>query len=93
MSAATAPGATVEEQMRAIMTKQEERLKLANMTFANVVDAKVYLGDVADFAAMNDAWSRWLPAGCAPARATVEARLASADVRVEIMVTAVRKPA
>ena len=27
---------------------------------------------------MNDAWSRWLPVGCAPARATVEARLASA---------------
>jgi len=37
---------------------------------------------------MNAIWSAWLPVGCAPARATVEARLASADVRVEIMVIA-----
>ena len=61
---------------------------------AHLLSAQIWLKDIEkDFAAMNDAWSRWLPAGCAPARATVEARLASADVRVEIMVTAVRKPA
>ena len=32
----------------------------------------------------------WLPAGCAPARATVQARLASPEVLVEIMVIAAR---
>ena len=70
LSAATAPGETVEAQMRAIMAEQEARLKLANMTFANVVDAKVYLGDVADFAAMNEVFVQYF-AENPPARTTV----------------------
>lgn len=39
---------------------------------------------------MNAVWERWLPAGCAPARATTQADLASADVLVEMMVIAAR---
>jgi 2-iminobutanoate/2-iminopropanoate deaminase len=40
------------------------------MTFANVVDAKVYLGDVADFAAMNAVFVQHFAAN-PPARTTV----------------------
>jgi enamine deaminase RidA (YjgF/YER057c/UK114 family) len=37
---------------------------------------------------MNKAWDAWVPAGHAPARATVLARLAKPEWKVEIVVTA-----
>ena len=40
------------------------------------------------FDAMNAAWEAWLPPGQAPARATVEARIANPAYRVEIAVVA-----
>ena len=45
--------------------------------------------DIADFAGMNRAWDAWVTPGNAPARATVEARLANPAWKVEIVVTAV----
>ena len=39
---------------------------------------------------MNRAWDEWLDGGNLPARATVEARLASPDYRVEIAAIAAR---
>ncbi|WP_459570774.1 RidA family protein [Cupriavidus sp. 8B] len=41
-----------------------------------------------DFDAMNAVWESWLPAGCAPSRATCEARMAAPGILVEIIVTA-----
>ncbi|XHO75217.1 hypothetical protein BCC0238_004792 [Burkholderia gladioli] len=37
---------------------------------------------------MNAAWDAWAPADHAPPRATVEARLAMPEIKVEIVVTA-----
>jgi enamine deaminase RidA (YjgF/YER057c/UK114 family) len=37
---------------------------------------------------MNAVWDAWVPAGHAPARATGEAKLATPDYLVEIIVTA-----
>jgi enamine deaminase RidA (YjgF/YER057c/UK114 family) len=42
------------------------------------------------FAEMNAVWDAWLSPGNAPARATVEAKLAAPDYKVEIMVVAAR---
>ena len=55
-----------------------------------VLSATIYLTDLdADYALMNAAWEAWMPAGCAPARATVGvSRLAHARWRVEISVVA-----
>jgi len=39
---------------------------------------------------MNAAWTIWIAGNPAPARATVEARLAGEGLLVEIMVTAAR---
>ncbi|WP_134678251.1 RidA family protein [Ectopseudomonas khazarica] len=77
-----------------VLDKIDALLAEAGSDRSLLLSAQIWLKDIEkDFAAMNEVWSRWLPAGCAPARATVEARLASADVLVEIMLTAVRKPA
>jgi enamine deaminase RidA (YjgF/YER057c/UK114 family) len=37
---------------------------------------------------MNKAWGEWVAKGHAPARATVESKLAGPDWKVEIMLTA-----
>jgi enamine deaminase RidA (YjgF/YER057c/UK114 family) len=37
---------------------------------------------------MNEAWDAWVAPDCAPARATVEAKLAAPEFTVEIMVEA-----
>jgi enamine deaminase RidA (YjgF/YER057c/UK114 family) len=39
---------------------------------------------------MDEAWGAWMTAPNAPARATVEARLGSADTLVEIMCVAIK---
>jgi enamine deaminase RidA (YjgF/YER057c/UK114 family) len=43
---------------------------------------------MADFAAMNAVWDQWVVPGQTPARATVEAKLATPDYKVEIQVVA-----
>ena len=39
---------------------------------------------------MNAVWDSWVAPGCTPARATVEAKLATAEYKVEIAVIAAR---
>jgi len=58
-----------------------------------ILRAEIFLADIDDFAAMNAAWDAWVPAGQAPPRATVEARLAMPALRVEVVVTAVLRTA
>jgi enamine deaminase RidA (YjgF/YER057c/UK114 family) len=50
--------------------------------------AQIFIADLADFAGMNAAWDAWVAPGRAPCRATVEAKLAKPEWRVEIVVTA-----
>ena len=47
-----------------------------------------YLADIGTFAQMNKAWDAWVPVNAKPARATIEAKLAAPEYRVEIQVTA-----
>jgi enamine deaminase RidA (YjgF/YER057c/UK114 family) len=49
----------------------------------------IYLNDIgSQFAAMNGIWDTWLPKGVAPARATVEAKMAAPNVLIEMSVIA-----
>jgi len=58
---------------------------------AATISAMAYLRDIKDFSAMNEVWDAWVPQGCAPARACVEARLAREDLLVEVSITAALK--
>ncbi len=53
-----------------------------------ILDATIFLADLADYDAMNRAWDAWVPAGHSPARATVEAKLANPAWKVEIKIVA-----
>ena len=53
-----------------------------------ILTATIWLADIADFTAMNAVWDAWVVPGQAPARATVQARMNDAKMKVEIMVVA-----
>jgi enamine deaminase RidA (YjgF/YER057c/UK114 family) len=55
---------------------------------AHILMAQIFLADMADFAGMNAVWDDWVAPGDAPPRATVQAKLAKPEWRIEIVVTA-----
>ena len=81
----------IAEQTRTMLDKVETLLEQASSDKANILSATIYIRDMKDFAAMNAVWDTWIPEGCAPARACVEARMARAELLVEISVVAARK--
>jgi enamine deaminase RidA (YjgF/YER057c/UK114 family) len=52
--------------------------------------ATIWLSDIRTVDDMNKVWDTWVPAGCAPARACVEALLQGPEKKVEIQITAAR---
>jgi enamine deaminase RidA (YjgF/YER057c/UK114 family) len=83
-----AEGATVKAQTEAILKKVDDLLSSAGSSKANLLSTVIYLSDIRTFDEMNAVWDAWVSPGNTPARATVEARLASPKYLVEIMVTA-----
>ncbi|QGZ33739.1 RidA family protein [Stappia indica] len=81
-------GETVAEQTRDCIARVEALLDRAGSSPEKMLQAIIWLADMNDFAEMNSVWDAWVPAGCAPARACGEAKLARADLKVEIIVTA-----
>ena len=75
-------------QTRQVLVAIDRLLAEAGSDKTRILRAQVFLADIADYAGMNAAWDAWVPAGHAPPRATVEARLARPEWRVEIVVTA-----
>ena len=85
-----APGAPVAEQTRNTLERIEALLSEAGSDKSKLLTATIWLTDMRHFAAMNEVWDAWVAPGHTPARACVEARLATTDFDVEIMVTAAR---
>ena len=77
-------------QTREILATIDGLLAEAGTDKTRVLAATVYLADMSTFNQMNAAWEAWVAPGCAPARATVQASLASPAYRVEIVITAAR---
>lgn len=55
---------------------------------SKILSATVWVADMSEKPMMDAAWTAWVEVGNKPVRACVEAKLGSADTRVEIMVTA-----
>ena len=84
------PGASVYEQTRDILAQIDAHLTAAGTDKSRLLMVNVWLVDMATFDEMNRAWDEWLDRDSMPARATVEARLASRDYKVEIAAIAAR---
>jgi len=82
--------ADVAGQTRAILAKIDERLAAAGTDKSRLLSASIWLADISTFGQMNAVWDAWVDPANLPARATVEARLASPDYLVEIAVIAAR---
>ncbi|MBU2277995.1 MAG: RidA family protein [Gammaproteobacteria bacterium] len=75
-------------QTKDVLAQLDELLTQCGTDKTSVIDTVIYLADMADYSGMNIAWDSWIAPGHAPARATVEARLADPAWRIEIKVTA-----
>lgn len=78
----------VAAQTENLLASVERLLALAGSDKSRLLMVTIYLKDMTDYAAMNAVWEAWLPNGCAPARACVQAVLANPAYRVEMVVTA-----
>ena len=84
------PGASMAEQTKNVLDRIDALLAKAGTDKSKILQATIWITDMRQFDEMNEVWDAWVPEGCAPARATVEARLATPDYCVEIMVVAGR---
>jgi enamine deaminase RidA (YjgF/YER057c/UK114 family) len=82
--------ASVYDQTKKVLAQIDAVLAEAGSDKTKILKANIWLADIGTFAEMNKAWGEWVPKGQAPARATVEAKLALPHWKVEIMVTAAR---
>ena len=80
--------ADVSGQTRQVLATIDSLLAEAGSDKTKILSATIFLPDIGDFAAMNAVWEAWVPEGQTPARATIEAKLASPAYKVEIQVVA-----
>lgn len=86
---ATAEGATVADQTRATLAQIDANLREAGTDKHRIVDATIYLTDMATKGEMDAVWCDWIPDGGWPCRACVGTDLAPGNL-VEIKLTAVK---
>src|SRR5579872_6667800 len=82
------PAADATGQTEQVLRKIDRLLEGAGTDKSRLLSATIWLADMASFADMNKVWDAWVTPGCTPARACVEARLASPHWKVEIAVIA-----
>jgi enamine deaminase RidA (YjgF/YER057c/UK114 family) len=86
--AQTNKGKSVREQTTEILQIIDKYLKQAGTDKSKLISTNIWLSDIKTFAEMNEVWDKWVSPENCPARATVEAKLAQPEYRVEIMVVA-----
>lgn len=85
------PGDSVADQTRTCLAEVDRILAAAGTDKTRILSAQIWLADIGTFADMNSVWDAWVPQGHTPARATGEAKLATPDYKVEVIVTAALK--
>jgi enamine deaminase RidA (YjgF/YER057c/UK114 family) len=78
----------VEAQTKSVLKQIDGYLAQVGTSKARLVSVNIWLSTMVDAAGMNKAWESWIDRDHAPARATVESKLATSETLVEIMVQA-----
>jgi enamine deaminase RidA (YjgF/YER057c/UK114 family) len=78
----------VAAQTRSVLAKVDALLKAGGSDRGRLLTASVFLTDIATFPEMNAEYVSWLAGAPAPARTTIEAKLANPGWKVEIAVIA-----
>lgn len=78
----------ITEQTREVLGKVESILLAHGSSKERMLSCQIFLSDIRFFQAMNAVWDQWVPKEHAPARATLEAKLASPEKLIEVCVIA-----
>ncbi len=82
------PDLDMRGQARDVLAQVDALLARAGTDKTRILMAQIFIADLAEFADLNAEWDAWVPAGHAPPRATVQARLADPRWKLEMVVTA-----
>jgi enamine deaminase RidA (YjgF/YER057c/UK114 family) len=74
----------VEGQTADILRQIDALLAEAGSDKSRLISAQIFITDITRIGDMNRAWDAWMDPSAKPARATVEAKLANPDWKVEI---------
>jgi len=80
--------ADITVQTQQVLQKIDTLLAEAGSNKNNILSAQIWIASMGHFAQMNEVWDAWIADGHAPARACIEARLASPDLLVEVGIVA-----
>jgi 2-iminobutanoate/2-iminopropanoate deaminase len=81
---------TIEIETTQVMENLKAVLEAANMTFADVVKASIFISDMNDFARINTVYGSYFEEAFAPARETVQVAKLPRNVNVEISMIAIK---
>jgi len=77
----------INGQTKDVLAQLDAILEEHGTDNTRILQAQIWLKDIADRDALNTHWSAWLQEGLAPARACVQAVMADPRILVEIMLT------
>ncbi len=84
--------ADIRVQVERVLSNLEAILKAADCTFQDVVRCDVFLKDLNDFAAVNEAYGKCFVQPIPPARQTIQVARLPLDALVEISCIAIKTP-
>jgi len=84
-------GPTIALQTRGVLKKVEDLLMKYGSDNEHILSVTIYLKDMNLFQGMNSVWDAWVKEGFEPARATVQAEMASPEILIELSVIAAKK--
>lgn len=79
------------EQTRQLLAKADARLAEIGSAKEGLVFCAIILANMDDYASVNEVWDEWVAGIAPPARACFEARLASPDLKVEMIMVSAAK--
>ncbi|MBP9731787.1 MAG: RidA family protein, partial [Moraxellaceae bacterium] len=75
-------------QAREVLETIDRLLNEVGSDKSRILMTQIFLPDLKDYDVMNVVWDSWVVAGHAPPRATIQAKLANPDWKIEVVVTA-----
>ncbi len=75
-------------QTKQVLAAIDKLLAEAGSDKTKILQLSIFIADMNDFPAMNAVWDEWVVQGATPPRATVEAKLAKPEWKVEMLVVA-----
>ncbi len=83
-------GDNVTDQTKQMLTKVDALLDSNGSSKSAILQATIWLADMTDFAEMNAVYDAWIDPANPPTRAAGEAKLATPEYKVEIIVVAAK---